>query len=215
MIVIEGIPGVGKSTLVKKLGGKYSDYMDCCFEEVEGEYLDNFYRDKKIYAFEFQIFCLTTRFKQYEKAREKLSNKGKMTIFDRSLWGDMVFADVLHEDGFMTNSQHKIYKDFWKSVIYEKEHFPDFVFFLKADVDTVMRRIKERSRDCEKIGISREYLERLNQKYDAKVNELACESKTTVKVVEWEDFDDSRICNKIERYYGFGSHNLDGFRSNS
>jgi len=60
-IGIAGMIGAGKSTLAKALG-EHLD-MDVYYEPIEDhEYLADFYRDTKRYAFATQIYLLNRRF---------------------------------------------------------------------------------------------------------------------------------------------------------
>ena len=63
MIVIEGVVGVGKSSLMRIIAE--NDYE--AFEEpvVDNPILDKFYYDRERYAFPLQVFFLNKRFERF------------------------------------------------------------------------------------------------------------------------------------------------------
>ncbi len=89
MIVVEGVVGVGKSSLMRILGEM--GYTQ--FEEpvVENPILDKFYYDRSRYSFPLQVFFLNKRFEHIKKAREVTN-----AVMDRSIYGDAIFARLLH-----------------------------------------------------------------------------------------------------------------------
>jgi len=65
-IVIEGVIGVGKTSLAKKI----KDRLDAklILEQFDNNpFLEKFYSDRKRYAFQTQMFFLINRFKQQQE----------------------------------------------------------------------------------------------------------------------------------------------------
>ena len=157
MIVIDGVVGVGKSTLMNILAEELNMLK---FEEpvVENPILPKFYENRKRYAFPSQVFFLNSRF-----AHLKEAGKIEDCILDRSIYGDAIFAKMLCKSGDMTSEEFTIYEELLENMIdHIKE--PKLMIYLEVSVDEAMRRIKKRGRDFEQ-KVEREYWESLNQEY--------------------------------------------------
>ena len=157
MIVIDGVVGVGKSTLMNILAEELNMLK---FEEpvVENPILPKFYENRKRYAFPSQVFFLNSRF-----AHLKEAGKIEDCILDRSIYGDAIFAKMLCKSGDMTSEEFAIYEELLENMIdHIKE--PKLMIYLEVSVDEAMRRIKKRGRDFEQ-KVEREYWESLNQEY--------------------------------------------------
>ena len=157
MIVIDGVVGVGKSTLMNILAEELNMVK---FEEpvVENPILPKFYENRKRYAFPSQVFFLNSRF-----AHLKEAGKIEDCILDRSIYGDAIFAKMLCKSGDMTSEEFAIYEELLENMIdHIKE--PKLMIYLEVSVDEAMRRIKKRGRDFEQ-KVEREYWESLNQEY--------------------------------------------------
>ncbi|MCK9560753.1 MAG: deoxynucleoside kinase, partial [Candidatus Marinimicrobia bacterium] len=73
---------------------------------------------------------------------------------------------------------------------------PDLIIYLRASVDTLLTRIKKRSRGFER-DISPEYIYMLNLSYDRWIKEE--QSRNKVLVIETDQFDVFRDQDKLER----------------
>ena len=79
-IAIEGVIGVGKTSLCKLLANLFNGR--CLFEDVKSNpFIEDFYRSPKEFAFKTQLFFLISRFKQHLK---RLSRKSTHPVKDRS-----------------------------------------------------------------------------------------------------------------------------------
>lgn len=160
-ITVSGPIGAGKSTVTGILSG-IMDFTPF-FETVENHpYLEGLYRDPDNYAFRTQVFFLRDRF---EKHMESV-NSGRNIVADRSIYEDVIFAEVLYRRGNMQR------EEFFETYL---PHFnllisllppPDLMIYLHADIDTLLYRISTRGRSMEK-SISRDYMELLSRHYDA------------------------------------------------
>lgn len=156
MIVIDGVVGVGKSTLMNILAEK--GYKP--FEEpvVDNPILEKFYHDRHRYSFPLQIFFLNRRFKNIKDA-SKLEN----AIMDRSIYGDVIFAKMLNDAGEMSKEEFDLYIELFENMIQHCQA-PKLMVYLEASVDEATRRICKRGREYEKI-VERGYWEKLNRNY--------------------------------------------------
>lgn len=156
MIVIDGVVGVGKSTLMNIL--QEEGYVP--FEEpvVDNHILEKFYYDRERYSFLLQIFFLNKRFKNIKDA-----SKIKNAVMDRSIYGDIIFAKMLKDAGEMSNEEFDLYMELFENMI-EHCKAPKLLVYLEIGVDEAMKRINKRGREYEKI-VEREYWEKLNDNY--------------------------------------------------
>ncbi|UOQ48673.1 deoxynucleoside kinase [Gracilibacillus caseinilyticus] len=157
MITIDGVVGVGKSTLMDIVVNEFG-YTP--FEEpvVNNPILDKFYYDRERYSFPLQVFFLNERFRHIKNASQL--NKA---VLDRSIYGDVIFAKMLKDSGDMSVEEFNIYKDLFGNMI---EHCqpPALMIYLEASTDEAVRRITKRGRQYE-LDTEIAYWERLNQEY--------------------------------------------------
>lgn len=156
-IVVEGVIGVGKTSLCKlireKLGGMY------VLENFESNpFIREFYKSQKQYAFKTQLFYLISRFKQHlELPLPDLFNSP--LIVDYLFEKDRIFATVNLDD-----NELDLYNTVW-DVLAPKIKPPQLVVYLQASTDRLLKNIAKRNREYEQT-ISREYLEALNTAYN-------------------------------------------------
>jgi len=156
---IEGVIGVGKTTLARLLQPSYSaNVLLEIFEE--NPFLSRFYTDRARYAFQTQIFFLLSRYQQQNRNVPELLSTGETLISDYTFDKDALFARInLSGDELeMYNRVH--------AALAEKIPRPDLVIYLRASTDTLMQRITMRDRPYER-SMERNYIESLNQAYDA------------------------------------------------
>jgi len=157
MIVIDGVVGVGKTKLMEILK-RERGYVP--FEEpvINNPLLEKFYHDRRRYSFSLQVLFLNQRFKDI-----KIASQIEKSVMDRSIYGDVIFAKLLHEGGDMSTEEYQLYIDLFGNML-EHVHPPKLMIYLEASVDEAVRRIQKRGRDYEQI-VEREYWEKLNQSY--------------------------------------------------
>ena len=158
-IVIDAVVGAGKTSYMEML----SEEMKIpCFQEPvqDNPLLDKFYYDRKRYAFPLQIYFLNRRFEMLKQASEA----GKPSLMDRSIYGDMIFAKMLYEEGDMEKDEFILYRDLLTNML-DHVQAPKLMIYLKIDTDSAIERIKKRGRDYEQI-VERDYWENLNKEYE-------------------------------------------------
>lgn len=124
-----------------------------------GGMLEHFYKDRKRWAFTLQILFLTSRFEQIKKASEI-----EKAVLDRSIFGDVIFARMLHKSGDMKDHELAIYERLYSSLISSVSP-PRLMVYIKISTDLAIERIKKRGREYELI-VEREYWESLNSQYE-------------------------------------------------
>ena len=159
VVIIEGQIGVGKTTLGEILEEDLGIplYRELTKPETH-ELLERFYADKPRWAFTLQVHFLNERFRMIKES----SSRGRGSL-DRSIYGDRIFAAMLHADGDMTDEELFTYDTLLDNMLEHAEN-PDLLVYLDCSVETALARIKKRNRGSES-GIPREYLENLNARY--------------------------------------------------
>jgi deoxyadenosine/deoxycytidine kinase len=155
-IAVEGPIGVGKTSLVDLLAGRYQARK--VLEHVENPFLHDFYQDRPGAAFQCQLFFLLNRFRQ----QQELQQRG---LFDRTLICDYVFAkDKIFAYLNLDDSELLIYEKLY-SVLEPQVPHPDLVVYLQARDGVLLERIRSRRRDYEK-EIAEAYVAELNRAYN-------------------------------------------------
>jgi deoxyguanosine kinase len=156
-IAIEGVIGVGKTTLATILAEKMGAQLE--LEEVEANpFLENFYEDMRGYAFQTQIFFLLSRYRQQTDLAQASLFKQKV-VSDYLFSKDRIFAYINLNDDELA-----LYERLVK--ILEKDILrPDIVLYLQASPQVLMSRIEKRGRPFEK-NMPQDYIETLNNAYN-------------------------------------------------
>jgi deoxyguanosine kinase len=156
-LAIEGNIGAGKTSLAKIL----ADRMQAKLVLEEGEenpFLKEFYKDKKRFAFQTQIYFLFSRYKQQQELSSRDLFEKKIIcdcIFDK----DKIFASI--------NLNEKELFLYQKITGYLEKELPkpDLVIYLQATVPVLLKRITSRGRSYER-DIEPAYIQALNEAYN-------------------------------------------------
>jgi len=157
-IAIEGVIGVGKTTLARMLQPAFqANLLLEVFEE--NPFLSSFYSDRARYAFQTQIFFLLSRYHQQHRGIPDLSAEGKDLIGDYTFEKDALFA-AINLKGDELEMYYRVHE-----ALAEKIQNPDLVVYLRAGVDLLMQRIAQRDRHYER-NMERAYIAELAEAYD-------------------------------------------------
>ena len=169
IVWVEGLLGVGKTTLAQLMGTEL-DYRQI-LEPVEGnEYLQLFYADQKRWAFAFQMDMLFRRWELHQLATyEALCGRG--AILDRGMPGDMVFAEMHYEAGNISTPEWNTYQRMYRSLASRIAVTPRVMLFLDVAPEAAMSRVAKRARDSEH-GMSLAYLVDLREHYLSMLNRI-------------------------------------------
>ena len=196
-IGIAGIIGAGKTTLATALGEHLG--LDVHYEPViDNEYLDDFYRETKKYAFAMQIYLLNRRFQQHQE----IIWRGRGGVQDRTIYEDAIFAKTLRDMDLMDERDYETYVNLFRNL----SNFmcrPNFIIYLDVTPEKSMDRIRERARGCE-TGVSLEYLRQLYEGYEEFLGEIS--RLVPVLRVQWNEFWDVQpLAEAITREYRKGN----------
>lgn len=156
-IAIEGVIGVGKTSLAKLLTERHDARL--VLEQFEDNpFLPKFYEDRERYAFPTQMAFLASRFKQQQKMLSKDLFQ-QMTISDYIFEKDRIFARLNLEDDELA-----LYDSIF-NIMTGISATPDLIIYLQSSVDRLLENIRRRDREYER-HISRSYLRDLSDAYN-------------------------------------------------
>jgi deoxyadenosine/deoxycytidine kinase len=156
-IAIEGVIGVGKTSLARKIKDKLS--AELLLEQFDANpFLEKFYSDRSRYSFQTQMFFLISRFKQQEELSQE------------NLFRDYIVSDYLFEKDRifaylnLNSEELKLYESLYP-LLARSLRKPDLVVFLQSSSDRLMHNIKNRNRKIER-ALNRSYIEDLSEAYN-------------------------------------------------
>lgn len=199
---IAGNIGVGKTTMTRIIAERFG-WKPFYESVINNPYLEDFYSDMRRWSFNLQIYFLSHRFKTH-----KLMAEGDFSsVQDRTIYEDVeIFARNLYEMGYMDRRDWENYKELFGIMIPYLEE-PDLIIYLRAEVDTLVERIRNRGRSFEK-SIDVSYLARLNELYESWIEKA--KKEFNVLVVDTDNlnvFEDSQklkgIFARIRESLGF------------
>jgi len=157
-VAIEGVIGVGKTTLARLLQASFNaEIILEVFEE--NPFLSDFYSDRERYAFQTQIFFLLSRYHQQRRTIHEIIATGKNLFADYTFAKDALFAQI-NLQGDELDMYYKVHE-----ALAEKIQKPDLLVYLQATTDTLMQRIALRDRPYER-QMERSYINELNIAYE-------------------------------------------------
>jgi len=158
-IAIEGVIGVGKTTLARLLQPAFrSGLLLEVFEE--NPFLSDFYADRARYAFQTQIFFLLSRYYQQRRTVSELLTQHEHLFADYTFEKDALFAQI-NLKGDELDMYYRVHE-----ALAEKIIVPNLVVYLRAETEVLMQRIAQRDRPYER-NMERAYIEELNRAYDS------------------------------------------------
>jgi deoxyadenosine kinase len=194
-ISISGLIGVGKTTLAERLSELIASELQLkeplkVYKEPveENPYLVDFYSNMREHAFPLQIHLLNARFKQQEEiAAQRVS-----AIQDRTIYEDKIFAEVLTQNGQMSERNLTTYLQMFETLAIHMRR-PTIIVHLDVTPEIALERIKKRGRACEQ-SITLEYLQQLHAGYEKHLNEIS--NYVLVIRVQYNQFPSAEIVAK-------------------
>ena len=162
-IAIEGVIGVGKTTLARLLQPHFNaSILLEVFEE--NPFLARFYGDRERYAFQTQLFFLLSRYHQQHQAVPDGLRRSAL-ISDYTFAKDELFAwlNLKDDELAMYGRVH--------AALAEKIPKPDLIVYLDAEHEMTMRRIMLRDRPYER-DMDPNYIKEVAAAYKAWLSNL-------------------------------------------
>jgi len=155
---VEGVIGVGKTSLCHLLAKEFNARL--ILERAdENPFLADFYKNRQSAAFQTQLWFFLSRYRQQAENFLQQDLFHKITISDYIFAKDALFASINLEENEMA-----MYTSIC-SIVERNIPKPDFVIYLQATTDTLLKRIEKRGKACE-ATIDRSYIEALNSAYN-------------------------------------------------
>ncbi|AIE58545.1 deoxynucleoside kinase [Bacillus methanolicus] len=161
-ITVEGPIGVGKTSLARAIS---EHFQFALLKEIvdENPFLGKFYENIEEWSFQTEMFFLCNRYKQLSDINAHYLKNKKPVVADYHIFKNLIFAQ-------RTLSKHE-YQKYFKiyQILTEDMPKPNVIIYLRASLDTLLKRIKIRGREIEK-NISPIYLEQLSIDYENAIN---------------------------------------------
>jgi deoxyadenosine/deoxycytidine kinase len=156
LVVVEGLIGVGKTTLCRILEAEWGARL--VLEPADDNpFLSRFYADPERFALPAQLFYMAARFRQQEELRQP-------TLFERVTVCDYLWAkDRLFAEMTLRGDDLGLYERF-AELLGQRAPRPDVVLFLDATTPTIRARIGRRGIPAEQV-IAPDYLDDLRRRY--------------------------------------------------
>ncbi|MED5374182.1 MAG: deoxynucleoside kinase [Myxococcota bacterium] len=157
-LVIEGLIGVGKTTLCKLVRDRYKARL-VLEPWAENPFLASFYDDPERFAFPAQMFYLANRYQQQQTIRQQ-------ELFEQFVVADYLFEkDRLFAEQTLGGVELELY-DRFAGLLSEGLPNPDLIIFLDAPTEVILKRIAIRGIEAEQ-QIEPAYLDSLRERYYA------------------------------------------------
>ncbi|HEY2493002.1 MAG TPA: deoxynucleoside kinase [Paenibacillus sp.] len=180
-IAVEGPIGAGKTTLASMLSEELN--IPIIKEIVEANpFLDKFYDNIDEWSFQTEMFFLCNRYKQLEDTRLQYIDLKKPVIADYHIYKNLIFSERT-----LTGVKRDKYRQIYH-LLTDDLPKPNIILYIKADLDTLLQRIKKRGRLFEQT-MDTAYLQQLMEDYDAAMTFLDKDDSTTVITIDGNSID--------------------------
>jgi deoxyguanosine kinase len=156
--VIEGLIGVGKSSLCRLLREELGARL-VLEPAATNPFLEHFYKDPVAFRFPVQMFYLHERWKQQAGLRQE-------ELFDQLVVSDYTFEkDRMFAEKTLSADEFELYERF-AGALGEAAPKPDALIYLEAPTEVLLQRISRRCAPGEQT-INAAYIDDLRARYDA------------------------------------------------
>lgn len=206
VIALEGLIGIGKSTLCNKLKSLYPRHFEIYREETNEKFLKLFYSDPKKYGFSLQWGMLKSRIYQLRLAQHDTKHhripKRDLYLWDRSMIGDYTFALLNHLLGGLSIEEMDAYESEFGGSIMNIENLPflsDIHLFvwLNDEPSECKYRLENMRMNESEQGIPLSYYESLDDIHFFVFTRLLMSNKSKVFVQSWGEYDDPKATKAI------------------
>jgi len=157
-VCVEGVIGVGKTSLCEMLGQMCVARL-ILEEAADNPFLQNFYTDRRSYAFQAQLWFLLSRHRQLSETVAQQDMFRRVTISDYMFAKNGIFAEMN-----LSSDELALYNRVSGTLDADLPK-PDLVVYLQASTDTLLRRVERRARPFER-QMDAQYIDDLNKAYN-------------------------------------------------
>jgi len=169
VLFVDGLMGAGKSHFLDLTREKYPNLTvidEPVDKWVESGLLENFYNDPKKYAFKLQSYIMDSFVDQLEEA---FKNDVKFILMERGhLAAYTVFSYIHWTNGLLTDEEYEKMEQkhyFYDRDLRKRGYVLDHIY-LNTPIDIAMERVAERNRINEKNKVTKEYQQRLLNRFE-------------------------------------------------
>lgn len=197
VIAMEGLIGIGKSTLSLKMKEDYPDECEIYSEETNESFLQLFYSNPAKYGFAMQWGMLKSRLFQLRLSQHDTKHGRwpyrELYFWDRSMVGDYIFALLNHLKGSLSREEMKVYEsEFGGSFKNAKSipHFKDIdLFVLMSDEPSQCKyRLENVRKNTSESSIPLDYYEGLDDIHFYAFMKMLTEKLAKVVVQVWGQY---------------------------
>ncbi len=157
-LCVEGVIGVGKTSLCKLIADKFNARL--ILESPEkNPFLPGFYKNRQSAAFQTQLWFLLSRYRQLSENFAQQDLFHKIAVSDYIFEKDTLFASINLDENEMA-----MYNAI-SEIIKKNIPTPDFVVYLQASTNALLKRIEKRGVPYE-FNMDRSYIKTLNEAYN-------------------------------------------------
>lgn len=203
-VSISGTVGAGKTTLVERLC-EAAGWKTLPEPFTNNRYLGDFYTNRSRWGLTMQIDILAQRYATAMTTdlapsawRSLVSHCASETavaplpvdwrpivVQDRAIGEDVVFAQMLHDTGVMSDREFETYMRVY-AILETTVSPPDLIVFLDVRPEVALQRVRARNRPAE-ATLDLEYLRGLDRAYSAWLAGVTAKQagRTSVLVLDW------------------------------
>ena len=131
-MVVEGVIGVGKTTLAELLSRDFKAKTYLEIVEENPFLVKGFYDDIEAHAFNTELFFLLSGFRQQRTLTEELLHSSTFLISDYLFSKNRIFAGIT-----LKNQELEMFDSVFRP-LNKKVATPDLIIYLRASVDSLM-----------------------------------------------------------------------------
>ncbi len=173
MLVIEGVMGVGKTTLLTRLRERLE--IPCITQDFKHNIcLDDYYAGKDC-AFQKQMIFLFSNYHLLSSAEKRHNSFMSDFCFERAL---IMSRNMLKDRELMLYEENYLY-------LKQKLNFKKMLVFLHGDKDRIANNVKRRGRTNE-INITPDYIDKCQRALIEGLNQLGADHVININIQEMD-----------------------------
>ena len=157
IVSIDGNIGSGKSTILDILSQRGFKVVKEG-TDIWSDVLQNFYQEQSRWSFTLQTAILIDMHEKYKA----LSHSNDIIFFERNPVSSLLFTENSYENKYLNNTEYSHYMRLYKLLSWK----PDRIIKLNTPPDVCYSRIMSRNDPGTQSGLTLQYVEKLNDKYN-------------------------------------------------